>query len=110
MTWLAVGQFAPCLLAGALVTIAIVRHAPEHAVLLPGLWQVFFSLGVFASCRLLPKAIVLVGVFYLVAGIVNLSRTEDLLALSPWAMAIPFCIGQLGTAALLYWNLERETP
>ena len=109
MTWLAVGQFAPCLVAGAMVTIAIVRHAPEHATLLPGLWQVFFSLGIFASCRLMPKAIVLVGVFYFAAGIFNLTRPCDM-ALSAWAMAIPFGIGQLGTAALLYWNLERETP
>jgi hypothetical protein len=109
MTWLAVGQFAPCLVAGAMVTTAIVRHAPEHSALLPGLWQVFFSLGVFASCRLLPKAIVLVGVFYLAAGIFNLTRAGDM-ALSPWAMAIPFGIGQIGTAALLYWNLERANP
>ena len=110
MTWLAVGQFAPCLVAGAMVTVAIVRHAPEHSALLPGLWQVFFSLGVFASCRLLPKAIALIGVFYLAAGIFNLTHSGDALALSPWVMAVPFAVGQFGTAALLYWNLERETP
>ena len=61
LTWLAVGQFAPCLLAGGLTTAVILRNAPEHAPLLPGLWQVFFSLGVFASCRLLPPAISAVG-------------------------------------------------
>ncbi len=109
MTWLAVGQFAPCLAAGALVTLAIVRHIPEHSALLPGLWQVFFSLGIFASCRLMPKAIVLVGLFYLASGIFNLTRAGDM-ALSAWAMAVPFGVGQLGTAAVLYWNLERETP
>ena len=109
MTWLAVGQFAPCLGAGALVTVAIVRHAPEHAALLPGLWQVFFSLGVFASCRLLPKAIALIGVFYLVAGVYNLMQSHDDSAFAPWAMAIPFGLGQFGTGALLYWNLERDS-
>ena len=108
MTWLAVGQFAPCLGAGALVTLAIVKQAPEHAALLPGLWQVFFSLGVFASCRLLPKAIVLVGVFYLAAGVYNITHADRSSAFAPWAMAIPFCLGQLGTAAVLYWNLERD--
>ncbi len=108
MTWLAVGQFAPCLGAGALVTIAIVRHAPEHAALLPGLWQVFFSLGVFASCRLLPKAIALIGVFYLVTGVYNLMQSHDDSAFTPWAMAIPFGLGQFGTGALLYWKLERD--
>ena len=109
MTWLAVGQFAPCLGAGALVTIAIVRHAPEHAALLPGLWQVFFSLGVFASCRLLPKAIALIGVFYLIAGVYNLMQSHDDSAFTPWAMAIPFGLGQFGTGALLYWKLERDS-
>ncbi len=109
MTWLAVGQFAPCLGAGALVTVAIARHAPEHAALLPGLWQVFFSLGVFASCRLLPKAITLIGVFYLVAGVYNLMHSHDHSAFAPWAMAIPFGLGQFGTGALLYWNLERDS-
>lgn len=109
MTWLAVGQFAPCLGAGALVTVAIVRHAPEHASLLPGLWQVFFSLGVFASCRLLPKAIALIGVFYLVTGVYNLMQSHDDAAFAPWAMAIPFGLGQFSTGALLYWNLERDS-
>ena len=108
MTWLAVGQFAPCLGAGALVTLAIVKQAPEHAALLPGLWQVFFSLGVFASCRLLPKAIALVGVFYLATGVYNLTMAHDSTAFAPWAMAVPFGLGQLGTGALLYWKLERD--
>jgi len=108
MTWLAVGQFAPCLGAGALVTLAIGNQAPEHAALLPGLWQVFFSLGVFASCRLLPKAIALVGMFYLATGVYNIILADRATAFAPWAMAIPFCLGQLGTAAVLYWHLERD--
>ena len=108
LTWLAVGQFAPCLLAGAIVTGMIARHAPAHAMLLPGLWQVLFSLGVFASFRLLPRAVVLVGVVYLTAGAVNLALASGPLAMSPWAMGLPFGLGQLLTAAVLYWNLERR--
>ncbi|OWK46320.1 hypothetical protein [Fimbriiglobus ruber] len=108
LTWLAISQFAPCLAAGALVTVAIARHAPEVAWVLPGVWQVLFSLGIFASCRLLPRAIVWVGVFYLLAGTVNLAFARDAVAFSPWAMGIPFGFGQVATAAVLYWNLERE--
>jgi len=107
LTWLAVGQFAPCLAAGAVVTAVILRNAPEHAPLLPGLWQVFFSLGVFASCRLLPPAVAAVGVVYLLAGAVNLALAGGPHALNPWAMGLPFGFGQLLTAAVLYWNLER---
>lgn len=108
VTWLALRQFAPCLLAGVLVTLAIVRSAPEHAELLPGLWQVLFSLGVFASCRLLPRAIVAVGVWYLLCGAAMLALARGSLALSPLAMGIPFGVGQLATAGILYWELERH--
>ena len=108
MTLLAIGQFAPCLAAGALVTLAVARHAPESAWMLPGLWQVLFSLGVFASCRLLPRATVGVAVFYLLAGAVNLAVAQGEAAFSPWGMGVGFGVGQLATAAVLYWHLERD--
>ena len=107
VTWLAVGQFVPCLVAAAAVTAVLVRVAPEAAWALPGLWQVFFSQGVFASCRLLPRAAFAVGVFYLAAGIGTLILARGPEALSPWAMAVPFGVGQLAAAAVLYWTLER---
>src|SRR3954469_19860146 len=47
ITWLAVEQFLPCLAAGAVLTIVLVRSAPETLWMLPGLWQVLFSLGIF---------------------------------------------------------------
>jgi hypothetical protein len=107
ITWLAIRQFVPCLVAGAAVTGVIVRFAPEAAWLLPGLWQLFFSQGVFASCRLLPRAVFAVSMFYLASGIVSLIVFRDDNALSPIAMAVPFGLGQLFTAAILYWTLER---
>lgn len=106
LTLLAVTQFAPCVAAGALVTLALARHAPEIGWLLPGLWQVIFALGMFASCRLLPRAIAAVAAFYLFAGVVNLAWADG--SLSPWVMGVPFGLGQLATAAVLYWNLERD--
>jgi len=108
LTLLAVGQFAPCIIAGALVTIVIARHASDHASVLPGIWQVLFSLGVFASCRLLPRAMALVGVFYLCSGAWNLMSAGNPEAFSPWAMGLPFGVGQIATALILYWHLERE--
>jgi hypothetical protein len=106
LTRLAVGQFAPCLVAGALVTLALARHAPEVGWILPGLWQIIFALGMFASCRLLPRAIAGVAAFFLLAGVVNLTRGSA--AFSPWTMGLPFGFGQIATAAVLYWNLERD--
>jgi len=107
VTWLAVGQFAPCLVGAAAVTAVLLRTAPETCWVLPGLWQVFFSQGVFAACRLLPRPAGAVAGFYLVAGIVTLVVARGPDALSPWAMAIPFGMGQLLAAAVLYWTLER---
>jgi hypothetical protein len=106
-TWLAVEQFLPCMAAGALVTLVLVWRVPEEAWLLPGIWQVLFSLGVFASYRLLPRAVFWVGLFYLAAGVASLALARGDAALSPWAMGLPFGGGQLLAAAILYWTLER---
>jgi hypothetical protein len=107
ITWLAVEQFVPCLIAGGLVTAVLVRGNPEALWLLPGLWQVLFSLGVFASCRLLPRPTFAVAVFYLAAGTTCMALARDESALAPWAMGVPFGVGQLLAAGILYWTLER---
>lgn len=104
----AVEQFIPCLVAGASVTWALVRYSPEAAGLLPGLWAIVFSLGIFASCRQLPPAAVMVAIYYLAAGVVCLILARGIYSLSPWAMAGTFGVGQLLTAGVLYFSLERR--
>ena len=76
--------------------------------MLPGLWQVVYSLGIFASCRLLPRATFWVAVFYLGTGLAVLTLGHGDAALSPWAMGLPFGVGQLLAAAVLYRTLERD--
>lgn len=106
ITWLAVEQFVPCLVAGGLLTFVLIRFAHEAIWMLPGLWQILFSLGVFASCRLLPRATFSVAVFYLATGLACLALTRGAFALSPWTMGLPFGVGQLLAAAVLYRTLE----
>jgi len=108
VTWMAVEQFLPCLVAGGLVTIVLVRSAPETLWMLPGLWRVLFSLGVFSSYRLLPRPTFWVAVFYLITGLACLTWARGPWALSPWAMGLPFGTGQLLAASILYWTLERD--
>jgi predicted membrane channel-forming protein YqfA (hemolysin III family) len=108
LTHLAMEQFFPCLVAGALVTLVVVRSAPEIVWILPGIWQVLYSLGIFASCRLLPRSMFGVAVFYLLAGLCTLALSRGEHALNPWAMGLPFCVGQLLAAAVLYRTLERD--
>jgi hypothetical protein len=106
-TWLAVSQFVPCLAAGGLLTLVLVRWAPSTLWMLPGLWQVLFALGIFASWRCLPHAVLWVAVFYLMTGLGCLAWAQGEAAFSPWAMALPFGVGQLATAGILYCTLER---
>jgi hypothetical protein len=108
LTWIALRQFVPSLCSGAVATVAIVRFAPEAGWLLPGLWQLFFAQGVFASCRILPRSVYLVAAFYLTTGSLHFLVFREARALSPWAMALPFGGGQLLTALILYWTLERR--
>jgi hypothetical protein len=108
LTWLAIEQFCPCLVAGALVTVVLVRAAPESLWMLPGLWQIFYGLGIFASCRLLPRPTFWVAIFYLGTGLTVLALARDGASLAPWTMGLPFGMGQLLAAAVLYRTLERD--
>ncbi len=108
ITWLAVEQFLPCVVAGVLITFVLWTVAAESFWLLPGLWQVLFGLGIFASYRLLPRATFMVAAFYLLAGVLCLVLARGEHALSPWAMGLPFGVGQLFAAGVLYWTLERN--
>jgi len=100
----AVEQLVPSLMAGVLVTAVLIRVAPENVWMLPGLWQIVFSLGVFASARFLPQAVLAVAAWYLVAGLICLSWAATERALSPWMMGLPYGIGQLLAAAILQWS------
>ncbi len=97
----AVEQFLPAGLAGALVTLVLVRFAPQSLWMLPGLWQLIFGLGVFASCRFLPRAMLGVGAWYLATGLFGLALASGAQAFAPWAMGGAFGLGQLAVAAVL---------
>ena len=100
----AVEQLVPSGVAGALLTAVLIRVAPEAVWMLPGLWQILFSLGVFASARFLPRAVFVVAAWYLFAGLICLAIAASARMLSPWMMGLPFGIGQLIAAAILQWS------
>jgi hypothetical protein len=105
MIYAALEQLIPATVTGALLTFVLVRFAPESLWMLPGLWQILFSLGVFASCRLLPKALFAAGAWYLASGLIVLAVSASGPLWSPWAMGIPFGVGQLIVAGILYRTL-----
>jgi hypothetical protein len=105
MLWTAIEQFLPAGLAGGLVTLVLLAAAPEASWILPGLWQVIFSLGVFASCRFLPRTTFFVGAWYLMSGLASLAFVRGL---SPVAMGIGFGVGQLLGALILHLHQKDE--
>jgi hypothetical protein len=103
-----VGQFLPPIVAGAIVTGTFVRLSPALVVALPGLWSLFFGLGVFASRPYLPRASGWMALFYFAAGIGLLWLSPTAVARSPWSVGGTFGAGQLLAALVLYWNVERH--
>jgi hypothetical protein len=106
MILMAVEQFLPSVAAGSLLTFAIARYVPVAVWMLPGLWQIIFSLGVFSSCRFLPRPMLGAGAWYLATGVFCVALAGNR-ALSPWAMAIPYGAGQFLVAGILF-STTRE--
>ena len=107
MTLVAAEQFAPSLVAGGLLAYVITAFYPERLDMLPGLWALLFSMGVFASRRVLPRGTGVVGAYYLLAGVAGLAL-EGRVPFG-WRMALAFAPGQLLAAFVLYWNQERRS-
>jgi hypothetical protein len=99
----AIEQFLPAAVAGVLLAVMLWKFAPETLWMLPGLWQVLVSLGVFASVRSLPRTVAFAGAWYFVAGFTSVLLASQSHTLSPWIMGLPFVIGQLLMAALLHF-------
>jgi hypothetical protein len=107
MIRMAVEQFLPAVGAGLLLTIVLLQYVPASSWMLPGMWQIIFSLGVFSSCRFLPKAMIAAGIWYLLTGLACVAWGGDR-ALSPWAMGLPFGVGQSLVAMILLMNTSED--
>lgn len=106
MIHMAVEQFLPSAGAGALVAFVLAHSVPAALWMLPGLWQVIYGLGVFASCRFLPRPIAAAGAWYLLTGLVCISLAGSR-ALSPCAMGIPYGAGQMLVAGILLFSTRE---
>ena len=101
MIRMAVEQFVPAAATALLVTVAVVRFVPAACWMLPGLWQVFFSLGIFSSVRFLPRYIAVAGGWYLLSGLACIVL-GGARALAPWTMGLGYGAGQLLVAGILF--------
>ena len=76
--------------------------------LLPGLWALLFGLGIFASRPYLVRASGWVALYFYAAGAALLWFARGPETINAWAVGGTFGVGQLLTACVLYWNLERD--
>jgi len=104
----ALEQFLPAGFAGAAVAAVLLEFSPQESWMLPGLWQVFVALGLFAAARSLPRTVMLAAGWYFVAGTAALILAGEDKALSPWLMGLPFGAGQLLLAAILHFAEAEE--
>jgi hypothetical protein len=96
-------QMLPCLFAGAIVTAVLARpeHLRQGVTLLPGLWALFYGLGTVASLPYLPRSAGGVAGWFLTSGGILLCIVEGPVP-SGWTVGLPFGIGQLLAALVLY--------
>ena len=94
-------QFVPAGVAVVLLTVVLYRFSAQNLWMLPGLWQIVFSLGLFAACRSLPRPMFAAAVWYLATGLASLAFANGAHAFSPLAMAVPYGLGQFYIAVVL---------
>jgi hypothetical protein len=108
MVRMAVAQFLPAAIAGAILPFVLLHITRDVFWILPGLWQIIFSLGVFASCRCLPRQMLLVGAWFLLTGLFCISL-GDIRSLGPVMMAGPYAVGMALVAAIHYLSAKKAS-
>jgi hypothetical protein len=106
MLRMAVEQFLPSVGTGLLVTVVLLRNVPQASWMLPGMWQIIFGLGIFSSCRFLPRPMIVAGAWYLLTGLSCLAMGGNR-ALLPWTMGISYGAGQLLVAGILLFRASE---
>jgi hypothetical protein len=95
-------RFLPAAAAGGIAGLVMLVHAPEHARLLPGLWQLLIGVGTFSVLSNLPGQMIWAGLFYFAAGAISLVLAADPSIAARWLMGAPFGAGQLLVATILH--------
>lgn len=108
MIRIAVTQFLPAGLAGAVLPFALLHAGREIFWLLPGLWQIVFSLGIFACCRSLPRLMVLAGGWFLLTGFTCL-WLGDAHALAPMTMSGAYGVGMTLVTGIHHFSAKEAS-
>lgn len=108
MIRMAVVQFLPAAIAGTILPFVLLHITQSVFWMLPGLWQIIFSLGVFASCRCLPRPMLLAGAWFLLTGLACIAL-GDIRALAPATMSGTYTVGMAFVAAIHYLSARKAS-
>lgn len=103
------GQFVPCLFAGAVLTAVLCREVTGNVALLPGMWAIVYGLGTLASVPYLPRETGWVAAWFLTSGSLLLLLLEGPVP-AGWSVGVPFCVGQVLAAVVLRRARSGEVP
>lgn len=107
MMRMAIAQFLPAGVAGTILPFVLLHVTHDVFWMLPGLWQIIFSLGVFASCRCLPRPMLVVGAWFLLTGL-GCIALGDARALSAVTMSGAYAVGMMLVAAVHYFSAKAS--
>lgn len=93
----------PPLAVGAVLSAALILQGDPP--LLFGAWMCLFGLANLTARHVLPRAIRLVGAFYLACGAACLLLPPDFL--NPWPMGLVFFVGELSAGVILHLDGSR---
>jgi hypothetical protein len=96
----------PAIALGAGLTLAMVTRGAFSY--LPGIWYGCYGVGLFASRMMLPRNVLWISAFFLIAGIALLFAPSSL-ALAWWVLPVGFGIGQIAIGVLVSRD-RREHP
>ena len=106
MVRLAILQFLPAGIAGAVLPMLLLQVPHSVFWMLPGLWQIIFSLGVFASCRCMPRLMYLVGGWFLLTGLASIAL-GDSRALDAQVMSLAYAAGMAQVAVIQFVSARK---
>lgn len=93
-------SIAPSVILGGLLTVALIDR--NAYALLPGTWFALYSLGLYASRDVIPRATVLVTVGFAVMAALFLVSPLQHVALAWWVMPLGFGVGQVAVGTLIW--------
>ncbi len=104
-----IGQVIPAIVSGLVVTGYFIMdlNLMLYVQILPPVWNILFSLGIFSAKPYLPRWIIIPALYFLVCGFLLMFLWNETGLSAHWKMPISFGIGFFLSAGVFYWENER---